>query len=635
VSGALLRKELRGALPLALLWWCIWGSAVIENGLVHAPDLVSFREAFSAFDSPGFTAVFGALLSLWLAGLLVPSEHASGTIEFLDSLPTTRDRVFLAKVTAGLLILWSGPALQIVVACGFGALSRSSLAQGVPLGVVVTWLALATVEMTILFSVALALSFLRRFLWLVSALVLFTYLVVEKSAPAVRILDVRALTDPAVVGTSLAIPWRLLAAQVPVAAVCLALAWLLFRGLGDRLVEIGERMTSTWLGRIVLGGVTFLSVGLAIGLAVYGSVKSRDEHDGKDEHGVVYVSWSRSHATTEHYTFTYPTSLATRAGELIRQADAIHDRVAATFEAAPIARIDVDATGAGPPAYAGRAFHETMQLDLAGAPTVHDIAAALGHETSHLYIDEVSNDRLTKVFRWTRCIHEGLANHIEHTLFRPAEELRPVRKSAALAHAWKPIEFETFIDDQALCEKRDPYLVYTVGEVLMASLVEVHGERAPVTLLRAFGRKDHPQDVQGLDLWRDAFQAAGFDLEAVVNRFLATLDAEKAQYADLIASLPRPRGHVEERTGDDGERWVGVTPAYDGTLSGDWRVHVRFRRSSSDKIEDFLGGDERGGTYWVRRDALPGRRASYQIGLGSEAEGASVWDEWREATLKR
>ncbi len=105
VNWALFRKELRAALPLALFWWFIWGLPLIENSLAVAPDMVSFRGALDAFDASGTTVLLGGVIGLWLACSLLPAEQASGTVEFLDSLPTSRDRVFWTKAVTGAAIL--------------------------------------------------------------------------------------------------------------------------------------------------------------------------------------------------------------------------------------------------------------------------------------------------------------------------------------------------------------------------------------------------------------------------------------------------------------------------------------------------------------------------------------------------
>lgn len=625
-------------LPLALLWWFVWGMAVIENGIAGAPDLVSFHDALDAWQDGAFTILFGAVMSLWLSGVLIQSEHGDGTIEFLDSLPTTRSRVFASKVAAGLVLLWSGPVVQVAAAYAFDAASRSSVAETPPIGIVLPWAGLVCVQLTVLFSLAIALSFLRRFQWLAAGMLMVTYFVLDRFAPAVRVFKVGDLTDGAVEGGTLAVPWRLVAAQVPLAAMCLGAAWLLYRGLGDRLLDFGRRLGDSALGRIAVVGVTIVSVALWI---VVPSVifANRDDGDGSesdDKHTVRYESWGRSRATTRFYTFTYPTSVADRAQEFAARADAVHDLVATWFEAEPIGRIDVDATGAGPAMFAGRAFHESMQIDLAGAASVDDAIATLAHETSHLYIDAISDRRLSDEFRWGRAIHEGLANHLEHTLVRPAADLNGVRLSAALAHAWKPIEFEKFLDDEALVSERDPMIVYTVGEVLVAALIEVHGEKAPVRLLRAFGRPDRPQGVHGLDRWRDAFQSANFDMETVVLRFQRMLDEEVRARADVIATLPRLRGRHAERQSSDGVAWVGITPVPSIPVPVGWEVRVRFRRSASDQPDDYITAyADASGCYEILRSQIPGRRASYQIGIGSPAARAEVWETWQDVSLGR
>jgi hypothetical protein len=625
---------LRGALPLACLWWFVWGMPLLEHGVAGAPDLATFYEALDGMHQPGIGLFFGAIAALWLAGLLVATEHAEGTIEFLDALPTSRSRVFAVKVATGLLVLWSGPVLQLAIALGFDALSRSSADTVSRLAFAAPWLALVSLQLTVLFAVSLALTFLRRFAWLAATLLALAFVLATKITPAAHVFDVSALTDPVPEGETLAIPWRHVLALTPVAAACLVLSWQLFCGLGDRLLAFGERLTESMAGRAAVAATVVVSVALWIIVPAVFLADSDDEPE-RDEHGVVYVSWAHSRAATERYSFTYPTSASGRARELLARADGIHERVRAWFGAAPLPRIEVDATEAGAH-YAGRAFHETVQMDLATARSVDDAAAVLGHETAHLFIDAVGDRVFENTFDWTRCLHEGLASYVEYAFFRSAEELAASRRRAALAHAWGRIDFEDLVDDVALRAKRDELLVYAAGELLMASLVDVHGDAAPPALVRAFGRSDRPTGLGGIDLWRDAFQAAGFDLEAVANRFAERLDEEKARCAELVAVLPRPRGRVTEDRGDDGTKWVGVTPDLDFALPAGWEMDVQFRRAADDDATlEALTAEEREGTWWVMRKDVPGRRVGFRIALRSDALEAIVWTDWQDATLSR
>ena len=78
------------------------------------------------FGEDGDGAMAGLLVSLWLASGLLVRERDQGTLELLDSLPTSRARVFLAKVTTGLVVLWSGPVVHVLIGLGLRDLSMSA-----------------------------------------------------------------------------------------------------------------------------------------------------------------------------------------------------------------------------------------------------------------------------------------------------------------------------------------------------------------------------------------------------------------------------------------------------------------------------------------------------------------------------
>src|SRR5690242_10311335 len=57
------------------------------------------------------------------------------------------------------------------------------------------------------------------------------------------------------------------------------------------------------------------------------------------------------------------------------------------------------------------------------------------------------------------------------------------------------VEFEELVDVRLLQRRRDPNLVYPLGEVSVAALVDRYGDQAPARLLRAFARKDRPPQL--------------------------------------------------------------------------------------------------------------------------------------------
>ena len=109
MTGTLLRKELRSLLPVALLWWLLLCLDPLSDLITEFPDQRPLWRAVRLFSEDGDLAVIGLLVTLWLASGLLVRERDQGTLELLDSLPTSRARVFLTKVAIGLLVLWSGP----------------------------------------------------------------------------------------------------------------------------------------------------------------------------------------------------------------------------------------------------------------------------------------------------------------------------------------------------------------------------------------------------------------------------------------------------------------------------------------------------------------------------------------------
>src|SRR5215813_6931569 len=114
------------------------------------------------------------------------------------------------------------------------------------------------------------------------------------------------------------------------------------------------------------------------------------------------------------------------------RADEVHESVRKFLGASPDdTKIVVDMGGAAPHD-AGNAYWKTIRMNLAASDNADRLAAVLGHETTHVYADRMSDTRLTSDFNSTRFFHEGLATYVENRLFGSDETVRPKRIVAAV-----------------------------------------------------------------------------------------------------------------------------------------------------------------------------------------------------------
>jgi hypothetical protein len=109
-------------------------------------------------------------------------------------------------------------------------------------------------QAVIFLSLGLAFSFLRRFGWLVAALLFWAYLLLHEIWPVLRTVNVIALSEPAYERGRWLIPWKPLGVQLVLAAILMSVAYLLFLGAGDRLLRAWQRLQQYRLGRALLFG---------------------------------------------------------------------------------------------------------------------------------------------------------------------------------------------------------------------------------------------------------------------------------------------------------------------------------------------------------------------------------------------
>jgi hypothetical protein len=617
VIAALVRKELRALAPFVLLVALVWGLDFLIVPVSEFPDAKPLSEWTEDVVGSEFNGLALFVVAFSLAMGLLVGERDRGTLELLDSLPVSRTAVFAVKTATAVAVLACGPLVTAAVAASFHALSRDSLDPGFHPGILVASVFLHTFQSVVFLAWGLLLSFLRRLAWIAAALVYLALLLLREIDPATGILDPMSLSVMSFEGQAWIPPWRLLAVQGAIAAALTAAAWGLFLGAGEHILRAGAALRETRGGRLLLGAISVASV---CAWLVVAGVRSR----GEPAEGATPVETPSpvSRLTTDAYVFTFPVSLQERAARLAAAAASIDDRVRLFFGAESLGGITVDATGIRVSSGAsGLATWKAVRLDLADASDDADAVAVLGHETAHVYAAALADRRGRTPF-----VDEGLAGYVEGRWFRPVAFRERRERMAAVLHARKLVDFEELMDPERVTDRMDPDVVYPLGAVFVSALVADHGDGAPARVLRALGREDVPE-LDGLEQWQDAFQAAGFDLDAVVDRFYAMLDEAAAQNAALVSELPRPRGRVEA---DDAR--VTVTAQLDGEAKPGQRTACRFRSDRDEPRERFFLEGGEGARCWANRRSFTGGVVHYQLGLYDPRVGI-VWEPWSEAPL--
>jgi ABC-type transport system involved in multi-copper enzyme maturation permease subunit len=621
MSHPLLRKELRSLAPflgLVLFFNLLsWGDSL----LTHFPDQYPLGKLLFQGES-GEVVLF--LLAYALASSLLVRERDEGTLAFLDALPLSRTRVFFTKFVLALGVLWLLPLSDMVQKGVIYHWSRNSLEPAVRWAPILTNAYLDAASAFVFLSFGLALSFLRRFSLLALGVLISAYVFLRDwETPFVSLFNIFSLSDPVFEGRRWLFPTKKFAVQLASGVICLGIAFGSFLMMGDaarRLVErVKRRRLVVWLGGLGVG----LGVAVWIGLFAYWARNNDD--DAKPT--VNYTSWQISRARTARYGFLYPENQASMVSQLLDRADKVESRVRQFLGARPIPWINADLTGSDPHT-AGVAHWKQVQVDMSLCENIDDLTAVFAHETTHVYIDSECDNRIGDDFNATRFFHEGLASYVERHLFRPADNLARSRRVAAVMHARHEVKFEELLDSEALSRKRDSDLVYPLGEVFTAALIQRYGEAAAGKVVRAFGRAGGPTGLKGLELWRDVMQSWGGNLSEVEDVFFQLLDQSVTEQKAFIDSLPRLRGAVQADSGR-----IVVRAAYFGTAAG--KIVCRFREDAETPPRLYEYAAENGqGLFGVNRTHFSERSFWYQLGWQTSDASQPIYEPWVETTLK-
>jgi hypothetical protein len=623
---ALFFKELRALRPMV---WCIVALNVLGTLFLLAtemPDAQTFRHpAWMAEDRHGWVVML-ALFALMIGAGLLTHESEQGTLRFLDGLPLSRTRLFFAKLLAALAVLALVPLLGVPEEVFFDWLSRTSVDGPYPWGFPWALGGLAMVVSAFVLALAMVVSFVRAWFALVAGLLFlgFVWMRMHGGARA-AFFDPGELLHVGLEGGRVLVPWGHVAAQLGATAGLLAVAWVGFVHLGDRgqfaVQQLGRWRVLRWLGM----GVRWLAPVVWIAAMVW--LFSTIENDQVDFATTPAGEKAFARHETERYEFLYRSAQAAVAEPLLEVADEVHGKVAEFFEAPPPpARIVVDLASPVLSHAAGQTTWTKIRMPLAPGQELERLELVLGHETAHVFIDQLSDGRLARHFRWIRFLHEGLASHVEQVHF--ADEAARAQNRRSVAGAWSRgrVPFELLCDDEELGRGRDRQLVYPLGEVFCRALIESQGRDAPARLLRAFARRDAPAGLEGAALWRDTMQAAGLDFDRAIAAYESGCAALAEEERDFVARLPRVTAAVAVEGAE-----IVLRPKFTGNAPGELVCLIESERALLAEMEPIEARED--GAFTVPRSSVTRPVLRFLLGWDTKDTRLPVFEPWAAAAL--
>lgn len=626
---SLIRKELRALLPFIILLVFLAVVDLASIAITEFPDDYGILHWFSESPLTGNLIVY-AIIAYALAQGVLMRERAEATLEFLDALPVTRHHVFWTKFGAAFFVLVIMVLADSALYFALHAWARESHTPELyphfwwPRLLILLWMTF------VYLGIGLLASFIGRFgLILVFFLLLGVFFLRQIGQPIADLIDPFAVGKASLDGSRLIVPWQILRYQVAIGGGCLLLAWIAFLRLGM------PRSKGGFWRRVALPVFIFCCLALLATWCVFMVTFSGDDQTVTttdiDTSEPIYPNHQTTRARNDDFVFIYPNDRAGKAEQLINTSMAVHGTVLRFLGAQRRSDLVVDLTSTSP-RHAGSAYWKRIRMNLDAGDTSAELDAILGHELTHVYIDQMSDDRVSDNFNSTRFFHEGLASYIEYRFFRTPEDLKNIRRLAAVAYDRDYVDFATLIDSAALASRYTGEWVYPLGEVFVAGVVEQFGDDAPRKLIRAFAREDAPKGLNAMPLWQDTFQACGYNIETAIGAFFELLDREaNTTQREWLDQLPHLGGQVVRR---DDQIGVRVTRRNSGGGAENERLDhealvVRFRSIASEPENQYLSSTaDPQGIAWAPIEAFQRGSFWYQIGYRHEDLMLPIFDPW-------
>ncbi len=620
MSATLARKELREAAPflaLALLFVVVEVTVdMLGQGFFASSLQARFDELFAR---NAVIAGFTFALALFVGGGLFTREQDDGTLDFLCALPISPARIFLVKLAVAWAAVLSFPLTAIAVVLVPTYLARGTLEAPLPAHVLPLGLLGYALMTFCALTLAASLSFLRQLRWLVLALAAAGLATLRRYVPGLDSLQPLALAELRIDGGHWHLRADALRVQLPLALAAAGLSLALFTGLAGRALEgLRKRLAGPVLGAFVTG----LSAVALVGAVAAIAMSDRDDADEPSgSAGVVAAPTSTlARATTKHYEFTYPDHMRHRAQLLLREGDAVFERVAKVLEVAPGERVRASLTGSTRHTL-GTAKEEMLRMDLTSASD-ELLLAVLAHETTHVLLARERDPNLWERWQPFALLDEGYATYVERVLF-PEEQESPV-KALLVAATWsrRTLTADLLLDPAALERALDRELFYPFGERLTRTLIRLYGEDAVRRISRATSNPDAPDHLAPFARWQDVLQSEGMDLAHVLSELQLELRALVEKEKLALAELPRPRATFER--GEDG---IGIRAAVDKPLPAGWSVVVRFRPREDADLSELEGPYTLDDVLWREEGEIANGVVWFQLGLASPG-GGNLYERW-------
>ncbi len=629
----LLRKELRALLPFWSLFIFVVSGDLILRPFYLRLDEISWLHVTSLGPDPGELGILFALLAVVTAFSAFPREHDEGTIDYLYALPVSRATIFGAKILAGLLAIWSVVVLGAVTNWLLQSLNPQSFSgEQWRLQIAAGSVLLRLAVVTCFYSYAIMCSWLRRFGVALLGFGAICVSALEDADQALAYVNPLNLMAHGYHGQTLLLPWREMGLHLSIAMGCLVIGGLLWMQHSEAMATWFNSARERRGGRWLLGFGTVLAVGLVLGAL---GMRADGEEDG-DEPTLLNVPFEVARARTGSFVITYPTNLQKRSLRLMAVADQEWRYVQELLGVKDTGVLSMDLTDVSIE-HTGLAAWSRARISLTEVDDPEDARFVLVHELTHIAQHQASDGHLLKHGRSVNFFSEGLADFVAYERVARPQRRKHSRIGAIETLRRQRISFESLCDMKHLRMLVHPTADYMIGELWVKALVDSCGADTPRRVLAAMARPEAPKQLSGAVLMRDALQAAGCQLESVLQTQASLIETLRSKYAKDLAQIPRVSGGVMNQDGEDMIFELRVDrPVPEGA-----GIVVATRADAT--VEDARYGafgadadpkDSQRLTVSIPKHLFAGDRFQFAFGVKLAEDVYPIYEPWREARIR-
>jgi len=634
----LLKKEVSG---LSLVIWlivAIWGIQwcyILSTGF---PDR-KIETSEELDDAIAYMMLFGILIGISLFG----QERENQTMSFLDGLPLRRSNLVLHKFIAACCVLGFVVFLEMFFGIVYFLLSSDSLSPPFPTGSLLAGGSVRFLFGYTVVGVATFLSFSRKWFPLVAGLVLWGVILIRSSDSWLSgWLDSAELLKTLSADGSLYVAWKPMVGHFVLGSLGWLSSTIAFHYRDGWVSRWIDRMSNWRLAAwfVALGQLAATLVWMA---AMSMIVPSSEENDVESRAAGVVLETNQANAKneltgfgvyrTDYYEVIFRESQRSDVDRVFWSLDNIHEEVREFFgnPTSPRSKIVLDTASPVMSHASGQANWTKIRVPLDLAKDDIEFLRTVRHETTHVYIEQLSNGRARDHFNAMRMFHEGVASLVECGRGVELDRIHrlAMERWACGADTRGRVPFQVLCDNEKLVAVRDPNIVYPLGFVAAQALIDAGGPTLPKRFLETLQNTPLPPGVRPVELWRIVLQKCDTSLDSVIANYESRLDTLKIRERDFVVDLLELNAEV---TVEGADVVIRLTPSKSARSGATILCEIERDRFITKLPEPIAMIKE--GEFRVPRSTVSGNKIRILVGWRTLDSAGAIYEPWMEKTLK-